>query len=64
MRKNVLFVFLCLSLFWGGLCWILFSLKIGIIAGFIAGFLGVLYYPMLVVGACSRSRKIKRKREI
>jgi len=59
MRKNVLFVFLCLSFFWGGLCWILFSLKIGIIAGFIAGILGVVYYSIIVVSV-PRSKSGRR----
>jgi len=51
MRKNVLFVFLCLSLFWGGVFWILFNIKIGVLAGLIAGILGVFYYSIIVVGA-------------
>jgi len=48
MRKNVFFAFSAFSLFWGGMCWVLFSLKIGIMAGLIAGILGIVYYFIIV----------------
>jgi len=60
MRKNVLFVFLCLSLFWGGVFWILFNIKIGVLVGLIAGILGIFYYSIFAVGS---RRKVEGRRE-
>ena len=60
MRKNVLFVFLCLSLFWGGVFWILFNIKIGVLVGLIAGILGIFYYSIFTVGS---RRKVEGRRE-
>jgi len=49
--KNAFFVFLFLVFFWGGMCAFLFSIKVGLIVGLLAGVLGVFYYSIIVVGA-------------
>ena len=46
---NVVFAFLFFSIFWGGICWILFSLKIGMVVGAMTGILGVIYYFLINV---------------
>jgi len=56
--RNILFAFLCFFLFWGGICTILFNIKIGLIAGVGAGVLGIFYYLMLI-----KARKLKSKEE-
>ncbi|MCD6283956.1 hypothetical protein J7J12_01735 [bacterium] len=61
MRRNILCVFLCYSLFWGGMCWILFSLKIGVVIGVIAGILGVFYYSIIVVSVHRNSTEYPKK---
>jgi len=60
MKKNVLFVFLCLSLFWGGVSWVLFNTKVGVLVGLIAGILGIFYYSIFAVGS---RRKVEGRRE-
>ena len=59
MRKNAIFVFLLLFLFWGGVFWILFNIKVGVLAGLIAGILGVVYYSIIVVSV-PRSKSGRR----
>ena len=58
MVKNVLVVFLFFSLFWGGMCWVLFTEKVGIVVGLIAGIVGIFYYS-IIVGGTEGERKLK-----
>jgi len=44
-------------LFWGGTCWILFNIKIGILVGLIAGFLGIFYYSIFAIGKGVQERR-------
>jgi len=47
MRKNAILAFLFFFSFWGGICWILFNIKVGILAGLTAGTLGMASFIIL-----------------